>query len=126
MRRLFGGGVAVADGVGIFAPVGVFAMTVLAEMAPLAFTTTDVVLDENQVAFAEALAAREFAAGLGDVTDVLVAHDHGAWRRRSLVELDVGSANARDFHFEQSAIGGNLGHGKFANFSFAWAYPNGR
>src|SRR5271169_6649690 len=101
-------------------------MTVLAKVTPLAFAARDVVLDEHEIAFLEALAPREFPARLGDVTDILVAHDDGALRRRRLVELDVGPANPGDLHLEQGAILGNLGHGKFANLSGARADSNGR
>src|SRR5262249_58630501 len=45
MGRLFGRGVAITDAVRIVAPVGVLAMTVLAEMAPFALAAHDVVLD---------------------------------------------------------------------------------
>ena len=73
MRRLLGGGVAVADGVRVGAPVGVLAVAVLPGVAPLALAAGDVVLDENQIALLEALALSELAAGLGDVPDVLMA-----------------------------------------------------
>src|SRR5580704_4582948 len=94
MRRLLVRGVAVTDRVGIGAPVGVFAMPVLSGMTPFALAARHVVLDENQIAFLEALALGELAAGLGDVADILVAHDGGLVARRMLVELDVGAANA--------------------------------
>ena len=70
VRRLFGGGVAVADAVGVVAPVGVFAVAVFALVAPLALHAADVVLREHQVAFLEALLAREIGAGFRDVADV--------------------------------------------------------
>src|SRR5262249_61414227 len=62
MGRLLGRGVAVADSVGVAPPVGVLAMTVLAEMTPLALAAGDVVLDEHQVTLLEPLAAGEFSA----------------------------------------------------------------
>src|SRR5262249_44654764 len=91
MGCFLGRGVAVADGVGVTPPVGVFAVTVLAEMAPLALATGDVVLDEYQVALLETLAPGELAARLGDDADVLVAHDHRTLGRWGLVELHIGS-----------------------------------
>src|SRR5262249_9756046 len=94
MGRLLGRGVAVTDGVGVAPPVGVLAVTVLAEMTPLALAAGDVVLHEHQVALLEALAPGEFAARLGDGADVLVAHDHRSLRRRGLVDLDLGSPAA--------------------------------
>ena len=103
VRRLLVRGVAVADRVGIGAPVGVLAMPVLAGVAPLALAAAHVVLDEHQVAFLEALALGELAAGLGDDADVLVAHDGGLVVRRMLVELDVGAADAADLHLHQRA-----------------------
>ena len=63
----------------------------------------DVVLDEDEIAFLEALALGELAAGLGDIADVLVAHDGGLVVRRMLVELDVGAADAGDLHLHQGA-----------------------
>src|SRR5271170_4150748 len=92
MRRLRGGGVAVADGVGIGAPIGVLAVPILAGMAPFAFAATDIMLDKNQVAFLKTLAAGEFAAGLGDDADILMPHDDGGARRRVLVKFHVGAA----------------------------------
>src|SRR5216684_2428361 len=96
MRRLLVGRVAVADRVGIGAPVGVLAVSVLAEMAPFAFAAHDVVLDKDQVALLEALAARELAAGLGNHPDVLVPHDGGLVVRGVRIELDVGAEYAGD------------------------------
>src|SRR5579871_4029186 len=104
MRSLFGRGVTVADRIWILAPVGIFAVTILTQMAPLALAATDVVLDENQVTFLEAFATSELAPRFGDVADILVAHDHGARRRRRLVELHVGAANAGDLHAQQRAV----------------------
>ena len=75
MRSALGRCVAMTDAVGIEAPVGILAMTILAEMAPLAFAAGDVVLDEHEVALLETLAPGEFATSLSDRTDVLVAHD---------------------------------------------------
>ena len=103
MRRLLGRGVAVADGVGVGAPVGVLAVAVLPGVAPLALAARHIVLDEDQIAFLEALALGELAAGLGDVADILVAHDGGLVVRRVLVELDVGAADAADLHLHQRA-----------------------
>jgi hypothetical protein len=75
MRSAFGRCVAITDAVGIEAPVGILAMTILAEMAPLTFAAGDVVLDEHEVALLETLAPGEFATSLSDRADVLVAHD---------------------------------------------------
>src|SRR5476651_185252 len=126
MRGPARGGVAVADGIRVVAPVGVLAMTVLAEVAPLALAARDVVLDEDEVAFLESLAAREFAPRLGDVADVLVAHDHGLARRRCLVELHAGAAAAGDFHLHQRRVLGNVRHRKFLELGLARARANGR
>src|SRR5215472_11510589 len=82
MGRLLGRGVAIADGVGVAAPVGIFAVPVLAEVAPLALAAGDVVLHEHQIALLETLAPGELAPRLGDDADVLVAHDHRALGRR--------------------------------------------
>src|SRR6516162_924607 len=123
MRRPFRRGVAVADGVGIGAPVGVLAMPVLSGMTPLAFATRDIVLDENEIALLESLAAGEFAAGLGDGADIFVAHDHWSVRRRMFVGLDVGAADATDFHFHQRGILRNLRHRKFAQLGPALSDP---
>src|ERR1700736_6874540 len=87
VRWFLGRCVAVANGIGIVAPVGVFAVAVLAEMAPLTFAAGDVMLHEDEVALPEAFAAREFAPCLRDGSDVLVPHDHGTLRRGCLVEL---------------------------------------
>ena len=126
MRRLFGGGVAVADRLGVVAPVGVLAMAILAGVAPFALAAHDIVLDEDEIAFLEALAAGELATGLGDVADVLVTHDDGRRSRRMGVELDVGAADARDFHLHQRRVVGDIRHGIFAEFGFAGAGANRR
>jgi hypothetical protein len=55
-----------------------------------------------------------------------VAHDGGLVGRRLLVELDVGAANAGDFHLHQGCVGRNLRHRIFADFGLARAYPDGR
>ena len=119
MGSLLGRGVAVADCVGIGAPVGVLAMAILAEMAPLAFAAHHVVLDEHQVAFLETLAPRELAARLRDGADVLVAHDHRGVGRRMRIELDVGAADAADLHLHERAIGRDVRHGIFADLGLA-------
>src|SRR5882672_2862047 len=119
MRRALGRGVAVADALGIVAPVGVLAVAVLAGVAPLALAAHDVVLDEDQVAFLEAFPAGEFTPGLGDDADVLVAHDHRRRRGRRLVELDVGAADAGDLHLHERAVRRDLRHRKFADLGLA-------
>src|SRR5215218_6447614 len=63
--RPLGGRIAVTDGIRVVTPVGVLAVAVLAEMAPLALAAGDIVLHEYQVALLEALASGELAAGLG-------------------------------------------------------------
>src|SRR5262245_65737290 len=77
MRRLFVGRVAIADGVRVGAPVGVLAMPVLAEMAPLALAAHDVVLDKDEVPLLEALAAGGLATRLAGEVDIPVLHDGG-------------------------------------------------
>src|SRR5712671_7018695 len=123
MRRLLGRGVAVADAVRVRAPVGVLAVAVLAEVAPLALAAHDVVLDEHQVAFLEALAARELAPRLGDDADVLVAHDHRGAGGRGLVQLDVGAADAGHLHLHEGAVLGNIRHGEFPDLRLGGTYP---
>ena len=86
----------------------------------------DVVLDEDEVAFLEALARGELAARLGDDADVLVAHDGGLVVRRVLVELDVGAADAADLHLHQRAVGRDVRHRVFADLGLARAGPDGR
>ena len=119
MRRLLGRGVAVADGVRIGAPVGVLAMAVLAGMAPFAFAAAHIMLDKDQVAFLEALARGEFAAGLGDDADILMSHDGRRVARRMLVELDVGAADAADFHLHQRRVRRDIRHRILADFGLA-------
>src|SRR5438105_11095462 len=97
-------------------------MPVLPQMTPFAFAAHHVVLDEYQIAFLEALATRKLAARFGDVTDILVAHDHRRWGGRRLIHLDVGSTDAADFHFEQSAIRRDIRQGKIANLGLARSY----
>ena len=126
VRRLLVRGVAVADGVGIGAPVGVLAVPVLPGVAPLALAAADIVLDEHEVAFLEALALGELAAGLGDVADVLVAHDGGLVVRRVLVELDVGAADAGDLHLHQRGVRRHVRHRIFADLGLARAGSHGR
>ncbi len=126
MRRLLGRSVAVADGVGIGAPIGVLAMPVLAGVAPLAFAAHDVVLDEDEVAFLESLAPGEFAARLGDGADILMPHDRGRVARRVLVELDVGAADAADLHLHQRGVLRDVRHGIFADFGLARSGPHRR
>ena len=126
VRRLLGRGVAVADGVGVGAPVGVLAVAVLAGVAPLALAAHHVVLDEDEIAFLEALAPGELAAGLGDVADVLVAHDGGLVVRRVLVELDVGAADAADLHLHQRGVRRDVRHRIFADLGLARSGPHRR
>src|SRR5581483_130055 len=64
MGRDLSRGIAIADGVGVVTPVGVFAMTVLAQITPLALATGDVVLQKHQVSFLESFASGELFAGL--------------------------------------------------------------
>src|SRR5262249_57238611 len=65
--------IAIADRIGIGAPVGVFAMPILPGMAPLAFAAAHIVLDEDEIALLESLAAGEFAARLGGCAEIFVA-----------------------------------------------------
>src|SRR5262249_57923487 len=81
------GGIAVAYGVGIGAPVGVLAVAVLAGVAPLALAAAHVVLHEDEITLPETLAIRELPACLRDVADVLVAHDRGLVVLREGLEL---------------------------------------
>ena len=81
--------------------------------------------DEDEVAFLETLAAGEFAAGLGDDADILVAHDHRGIGRRMLVELDIGAADAADFHLHQRAVLRDVGHRIFPNLGLARTHANG-
>jgi hypothetical protein len=83
-------------------------------------------LDENQVALAEPFALGEFAAGLGDGADILVPHDHRRVRRRMLVELDVGAADAADLHLHQRTVRRDVRHRVFADFGLARPGPDGR
>ena len=125
MRRFFVGRIAVTDRVGIGTPVGILTVAVLPGMAPLALAARDVVLDEDQIAFLEALALGELAAGLGDIADILVAHDDGRCAGRVLVKLDVGAADAADLHFHQRRIRRNVRHRVFADFGLARPRPHG-
>src|ERR1700676_2310620 len=70
------GRIAIPPAVGIGAPVGGTAETILAEMTPLALEAWDVVLDEDQIAFLDAFAFGELSARFGDVADVFMTHDH--------------------------------------------------
>src|SRR5262245_54109150 len=126
VRRLFGGGIAVADAVGVVAPVGVLAVAVLPGVAPLALATHYIVFDEDQVAFLEALAAHEFPTRLGNDADVLVPHDHRGLRRRAGVELHVGAADARDLHLHQRRVFRNLRHWELADLGLARRRAHGR
>ena len=126
MRGLLGGGVAVADRVRVAAPVGIFAVPVLAEVAPLAFAACDVVFDEHEIAFLEPLAAREFAPGLGDNADVLVPHNHRALSGRALVELHIGAAYSRHLHLHQGGILRDIRHRVFADLGLARTHPHRR
>src|SRR5258705_213402 len=106
----------------ISAPVRVFAVTVLAEVAPLAFAAGDVVLDEYQIAFLKPLAPGELAPRLGDGADILVAHDHRALGRRRLVKLDIGSADSGDLHLHQGGVVRDIRHRVFADLGLARAH----
>src|SRR6266566_10073064 len=123
MGRLLGRGVAIADSVGVEAPIGVLTVTVLSQMAPLAFAAHDVVLHEHQVPFLEAFAPDELPAGLGDVANVLVTHNHGGVLRRwCCVQLNISPANAGDLHLHQGAVLQDLRHWEFADLGFAWSH----
>src|SRR5215470_14125157 len=126
VRRLLSRRVAVTDGLGIVAPVSVLAVTILAEVTPLALAAGDIMLDEHQVALAKPFALGELAPGLGDGADVLVAHDDRRGGRRLLVQLDVGAADAGDVHPHQGGVGRDIRHGKLAQLGFARAHPHRR
>src|SRR5215469_4110242 len=117
MRRDVGGSVAVADRVGVIAPIGILAVAILALMAPLAFAAGDVVLQEYEIPFAESLSLGKFAARLLDIADILVPHDHGRAHGRFTVKLHISSADPSHFHLQQSTVGGDLRHRKFADLS---------
>ena len=76
-------------------------------------------LDEDEIAFLETLAAGEFAAGLGDGADILMPHDHRRGGRRMLVELDVGAADAADLHLHQRRVLRDVRHRIIADFGLA-------
>jgi hypothetical protein len=126
MRRTLGRRVAVADGFGVVAPIRVLAMAILADGAPLALAAHHVMLDEDEIAFPEALAARELAPGLGDVADVLVPHDHGGGGGRRLVQLHVRAADAADLHLQQRRILRDVGHRVLAELGLARRRPHRR
>src|ERR1700733_4399910 len=119
MRWLLIRGVAVADSVGIGAPIGVLAMAILTGVAPFALPARPVVLDKDEVSLLETLARRELTAGLGNIADIFVAHDGGLVVRRMLVELDVGAADAADLHLHQRRVLRDIRHGIFADFGLA-------
>src|SRR5882724_2780591 len=98
MGRQVSRGIAIAYGVGVVTPVGVFAVTILTQVTPLALAARNVVLQEYQVALFESLALGELAAGLRNVPDVLVAHDHRGARRGFSVHPHIGSADSGDLH----------------------------
>ena len=83
-------------------------------------------LDENPVAFRNALARQELASGLVDNADILVTHDDVVRNRRLGVELDIGAADAGDLHLQQRAVFGDIGHRIFAELDPARAGPDGR
>ena len=83
-------------------------MPVLADAAPFAVVTTDVVLDEDAVAFGHAVQLLELASRGGDGADVLVAHDHRIVEGRLGVHLDVRAADAGDLDLEQGGVVGQL------------------
>src|SRR5882762_5788159 len=119
MGWLLGRSIAIADSVGVEAPIRVLAVTVLSQMAPLTFAAHHVVLDEHQVPFLEALAPGELATRLGDVANVLVTHNHGSVLRRwCCVQLNISPANAGDLHLHQGAVLQDLRHWEFADLGF--------
>ncbi len=82
-------------------------------------------LNEDKIAFLETFALGEFAAGLRDIADILMAHDGGLIARRVLIKLDVGAADAADLHFHQRRIRRNIRHRIFADFGLARPRPYG-
>src|SRR5664279_2554882 len=121
MRRALGRSVAVANALGIVAPIGILAVAILALMTPLTFAAHDIMLNKDQVALLEALSASEFLAGLGDVTDILVAHDCGRSIRWRLEQLHIRAADTGNFHLQQRRILRNVRHREFADLHLAWA-----
>src|SRR5258708_16711005 len=120
MGWLLGRGVAITDGVGVEAPIGVLTVTVLPLIAPLALAAYDVFLNEYQVPFLETLAPGEFPACRCDVANILVTHNHGGVIRRwRLVQLNIRPANASDLHLHQGAVLPDLRHWEFAHLAFA-------
>ena len=93
-------------------PIGLEAVAVFADVAPLALEARQVVFEEHQVAFFEALALEEFLPGLPDAADVFVAHDDVL--ERGLIVLDVAAANAGNFNLEDRRLVVDLRHLKLA------------
>jgi len=77
---------------GVGAPVGVLAVAILAQMAPLAPAAHDVVLVRHQVALLKPL-RRVTRGPPWRSCRCSRAHDHRGVRRRGLVQLDVGPAD---------------------------------
>ena len=104
VRREVGRGVPVADRVGVVVPVGGLAVAVLTLVVPLALHAGQIVLQEHEVAFLDALALQELLPGLGDDANVLMAHDHRTGGQRLGVVADVTPADAGDLHLQESRV----------------------
>ena len=100
VRRLFRRSVSVPDRFRVISPIRVFAMTILAHVAPLAFAAHHIVLNEDEIPLFETFAARELTACARDDSDVFVAHDHGRLCRGLLIKLHVGPADAGNLHLQ--------------------------
>ncbi len=80
-------------------------MAVLTHVVPLAVAAREVVLEEDQVSFFEALPPGELRADAREIAHVLVPHDERARAERELVLADVGPADACHLHFHQGRVG---------------------
>jgi len=68
-------GVSQANRMRVVQPLGRLAMAVLAFVIPFAVHARHIVFYEHHLALFDTLPIEEVLAGLGDVADVLVAHD---------------------------------------------------
>src|SRR5205085_2307103 len=112
MRRQIGGGIAIADRIGVGVPIGGLAVAIFALMAPFAGHVRQVMFEQNTVPLFHSLALQPFTAGFGDDADILVTHDD-VFDFLAVI-LHIAAADAGDLHLDQRRLGIDFGHVEFA------------
>ena len=94
----------------------------IAHVIPLTVAARDVMFEEHQVPFFDALVGGENAADFGEIAHVLVTHDERGATQRQAILADVGPTDAGDRHFQQRRVGRDLGQIHLAQLGARWPH----